>query len=184
VLVSAVTGFILLLAMIIGVIRLGLDSPIWRIMVYRHGMAWVLLATFGHIPPAVLLFLNFNEPMNLMFQPPSLVIMTICVTRFYRSLATFGGHQPAVFDSFLACAPLVSNQPTARGVCLPPGSSTPSVSTGSGLSGINFSLEEEFPTSYGRYRTENLEQGNDRLKAINEEGEECESEKANMGLAC
>jgi len=37
----------------------------------------------------------------------------------------------------------------------------------------------EFPTSYGRYRAEDLELVNDRLKVINEEGEECEDVKVN-----
>jgi hypothetical protein len=35
----------------------------------------------------------------------------------------------------------------------------------------------EFPTSYGRYRAEDLELENDRLKAIHEEGEDCSNDK-------
>jgi hypothetical protein len=178
VLVSTVTDLILLLVMIVGVIRLESDSSIWR-MLYRHGMVWILVATIGLVPPTVFLYLNLNEAMNVMFQTPALVIMTICATRLYRSLATFGGHQAAVYDSFLTSAPLASVQPIPRGVRLPPGSSirTPSLTTSSGLSGPNVSLEVEFPTSYGRYRAEDLELVNGHLKAINEEGEARESGK-------
>jgi len=48
-----------------------------------------------------------------------------------------------------------------------------------GSTGTNASLQVEFPTSYGRYRAEDLELVNDRLKAINEEGEEYRNDKAN-----
>ncbi|KAI9454250.1 hypothetical protein BJY52DRAFT_1189075 [Lactarius psammicola] len=177
VLVSAVTDLILLFAMIIGVIRLESDSSIWRHALSTcvlSGMVWIALATVGQVPPTTFLFLNLNEPMNLMFQTPALVIMTICATRLYRSLAIFG-HRPAVF------APLASIQPSPLGVRFPRSISggTPSLSIGSRSTGTNASLEVEFPTSYGRYRAEDLELVNDRLKAINEEGEECENDKVN-----
>ncbi|KAI9429017.1 hypothetical protein H4582DRAFT_1089530 [Lactarius indigo] len=178
VLVSTATDLILLLAMIIGVLRLESDSSIWR-MLYRHGIVWIVLATVGLVPPTVFLFLNLNEPMNLMFQTPALVIMTICATRLYRSLATFG-NRATVFDSFLSSAPLASVQAHPRSIRLPRSSTggTQSLSTTSGPIGTGASLEVEFPTSYGRYRAEDLELVNDRLKAINEEGEECGIDKA------
>ncbi|KAF8259722.1 hypothetical protein EI94DRAFT_1750788 [Lactarius quietus] len=180
VLVSAVTDLILLLSMIIGVLRLESDTSIWR-MLYRHGMVWIVLATIGLFPPAIFLFLNLNAPMNLMFQTPALVIMTICSTRLYRSLVTFG-HRPMTYDSFLTSAPMASIQPDPRNIRLPlntPSHGTPSLTTGSGTTGTNVSLEVEFPTSYGRYRAEDLELENDRLKAIHEEGEDCGNDKAN-----
>lgn len=43
--------------------------------------------------------------------------------------------------------------------------------------GISVSLEVVYPTSYGRYRAEDLELENNRLKAISEEGEESENDK-------
>ncbi|SRR6266702_766287 len=129
---------------------------------------------------------------------------TICATRLYRSLMTFG-HQTVVLyvfsfyysrhrsiarllthtgllsDTFLATAPLASIQPTLRFVRNPQNSSggAPSLTVGSVLTGNNASLEVEFPTSYGHYRAEDPALGNDRLKAINEEGEERVNDKAN-----
>ncbi|KAI0298461.1 hypothetical protein B0F90DRAFT_1818672 [Multifurca ochricompacta] len=170
VLVSAVTDLILLFAMIIGVMRLKSDSSIWR-MLYRHGMLWIVLATVGQVPPTVFLFLNLNQPMNLMFQTPALVIMTICSTRLYRSLVGFQ-RRPAVFDSFLTSAPLASVPPLPRNVRLPRSSGgTPSMTTGSSVSATTGSLDVEFPTSYGRYRAEDLELIDDRLKVIKEEAD-------------
>ncbi|KAH8978879.1 hypothetical protein EDB86DRAFT_849884 [Lactarius hatsudake] len=166
VLMSTVTDLILLFAMIIGVLRLQSDSSTWR-MLYRHGIVWIFLATVGLVPPTIFLFLNLNEPMNIMFQTPAMVVMTICATRLYRSLVTFG-NQSTVFDSFLTSAPLASIQDLPRTVRLPRSSSggTPTLSTGSRSTGPN---AVEFPTSYGRYRAEDLV--NDGLKVINEEGE-------------
>ncbi|KAI9454251.1 hypothetical protein BJY52DRAFT_766472 [Lactarius psammicola] len=177
VLVSTVTDLILLFTMIVGVLRLESDSSTWR-MLYRHGLVWILLATVGLVPPTIFLFLNLNEPMNLMFQTPAMVIMTICATRLYRSLVTFG-HRSTVSDSFLTTAPLASIQAMPRAVRLPQSSSggTPSFAIGTGSTGTN-SLEVEFPTSYGRYRAEDLALVNDRMKAINEEGEDREKDKA------
>ncbi|KAI9454252.1 hypothetical protein BJY52DRAFT_767098 [Lactarius psammicola] len=170
VLVSTLTDLILLFTMIIGVLRLESDSSIWR-MLYRHGLVWIILATVGLVPPTIFLFLNLNEPMNLMFQTPAMVIMTICATRLYRSLVTFR-NQSTVFtsDSFLASAPLASIRPISRG-SFPRSSSggTPSLNIGSRPTGTCASLEVEFPTSYGRYRAEDLELVNGRLKSINEE---------------
>ena len=48
---------------------------------------------------------------------------------------------------------------------------------GTGTTGRNGSLEAAFPTSYGRYRAEDIELENDRLKAIHEEGKESENVK-------
>jgi hypothetical protein len=184
VLASAVTDLILLLTMLVGVLRLESGSSMWR-MLYRQGVVWILLATVGLIPPTIFLWLNLNEPMNLMFQTPAMVVITISATRLYRSLVTYG-HQTVSYDSFLTSAPLASIQPDQpRTVRLPRSTSsngTPSLTTGTGTSGTNVSLEVEFPTSYGRYRAEDLELENDRLKAIHEEGEDGENVKANGGL--
>ncbi|KAI9432740.1 hypothetical protein H4582DRAFT_1089595 [Lactarius indigo] len=171
VLMSTVTDLILLFAMIIGVLRLESDSSTWR-MLYRHGIVWIFLATVGLVPPTIFLFLNLNEPMNIMFQTPAMVIMTICATRLYRSLVTFG-NQSTIFDSFLTSAPLASVQDLPRDVRFPRGSSGPSLTIGSRSTGPD---AVEFPTSYGRYRAADLV--DDGLKVINEEGGEGENDKA------
>ncbi|KAH9018566.1 hypothetical protein EDB85DRAFT_1897111 [Lactarius pseudohatsudake] len=204
VLVSTITDLVLLLAMIIGVLRLESDSSIWR-MLYRHGIVWIVLATIGLVPPTIFLFLNLNEPMNLMFQTPGLVIMfggffvlsrSDLLTVFLPQDNLRDPSLPLVsdlwtsinslVDSFLASAPLASVQPLPRSVRFQRNSSggTQSLSTNSGPTGTSASLEVEFPTSYGRYRAEDLELVNDRLKAINEEGEDFRGEnvKAKQAL--
>jgi len=176
-LVSTVTDLILLVSMIIGVLRIKTDSSIWR-MLYRHGLLWIVIGTVGVVPPTIFLFLNLNMPMNLMFQTPVLIITTICATRLYRSLVTFG-NQTEVFDSFLTTAPMASIQPELRTVRFARNSlnGTSSLGTGTGTTGANASLVAAFPTSYGRYRAEDLELENGRSKSIHEEGKESENVK-------
>ena len=64
---------------------------------------------------------------------------------------------------------MASIQPHSKDVRLPCSSSNGT--------GINVSLEVVYPTSYGRYRAEDLELEDGRLKAISEDGEECENDK-------
>ena len=59
---------------------------------------------------------------------------------------------------------------------------TSSHTAGTGTTDANSSLEVAFPTSYGRYRAEDLDLENDRLKAIHEEGEE--SQNAQVKEVC
>ena len=74
---------------------------------------------------------------------------------------------------------MASIQPELRTVRFAPNSlnGTSSLSMGTGTTGRNGSLEAAFPTSYGRYRAEDIELENDRLKAIHEEGKESENVK-------
>ena len=74
---------------------------------------------------------------------------------------------------------MVSFQPPTRSVHFARNSSngTPSRAAGTGTTDANGSLEVAFPTSYGRYRAEDLELKNDRLKVIHREGEESENVK-------
>ncbi|KAH9034474.1 hypothetical protein EDB85DRAFT_2144336 [Lactarius pseudohatsudake] len=205
VLVSTITDLVLLLAMIIGVLRLESDSSIWR-MLYRHGIVWIVLATIGLVPPTIFLFLNLNEPMNLMFQTPGLVIMfggffvlsrSDLLTVFLPQDNLRDPSLPLVSDLWTSINSLVlilsspaplwrPSKPLPRSVRFQRNSSggTQSLSTNSGPTGTSASLEVEFPTSYGRYRAEDLELVNDRLKAINEEGEDFRGEnvKAKQAL--
>jgi len=88
----AITDIILLLTMAFGLLRLrrrgggtfGLTRLLWK-----QGVIWILLATVAEIPPAVFLALNLNNRLDIMFQPPSVVTMTIAATRMHRSLVDF-----------------------------------------------------------------------------------------------
>jgi len=42
------------------------------------------------VPQLVLIFLNLNDPLNLMFQSPAVIAMSIGATRMYRSITDFG----------------------------------------------------------------------------------------------
>jgi len=50
---------------------------------------WFILATVAEVPPAVLIILNLNGPLNLICQLPAVITMTIAATRMYRSLTNF-----------------------------------------------------------------------------------------------
>jgi len=83
---------VLLLIMLVGLLRLRyhgggrfrLGSLLWK-----QGLLWLLLATAAEVPPNVLIFLDLNEPLNFMFQLPSLITISIAATRMYRSLVDF-----------------------------------------------------------------------------------------------
>ncbi|KAH9974539.1 hypothetical protein BGW80DRAFT_146035 [Lactifluus volemus] len=115
VIVTFVTDIILLLMMLAGLLHLrrqgggllDLGNFLWK-----QGIIWILLAVAAGVPPAVFLILNLNgkflsprftggkscpssilpkisEALNLMFQIPGLIILTISATRIYRSLIQF-----------------------------------------------------------------------------------------------
>ncbi|KAH9974547.1 hypothetical protein BGW80DRAFT_146517 [Lactifluus volemus] len=92
VIVTFVTDIILLLMMLGGLLHLrrqgggllDLGNFLWK-----QGIIWISLAVAAGVPPAVFLILNLNEALNLMFQIPALIILTISATRIYRSLIQF-----------------------------------------------------------------------------------------------
>jgi len=87
-----VTDIVLLLIMLGGLFRLrrhsrgasGLIQLLWK-----QGVIWLLLATAAEVPPVVFIVMNLNDPLNIMFQPPSWIVMTICATRMHRALVDF-----------------------------------------------------------------------------------------------
>ncbi|KAI0298459.1 hypothetical protein B0F90DRAFT_1669045 [Multifurca ochricompacta] len=90
---TLVTDIVLLITMLVGLLRirrrggslLGLGRLLWK-----QGLIWLLVATAAEVTPTVFIALNLNDPLNLMFQTPSLITMSIAATRMYRSLADFG----------------------------------------------------------------------------------------------
>jgi len=83
---------VLLLIMLVGLVRLrcrgggkfGLGSLLWK-----QGVIWLVLATVAEVPPTALIILDLNEPLNLIYQLPSLITISIAATRMHRSLVDF-----------------------------------------------------------------------------------------------
>jgi len=97
------TDIVLLITMLAGLLhirllgggRFGLASLLWK-----QGVIWLLLATIAEVPPVVLMCLNLNDPLNVMFQFPSFIAMSIAGTRMHRALADFGlGSSEMVLES-------------------------------------------------------------------------------------
>ncbi|KAH9954843.1 hypothetical protein BC827DRAFT_1240399 [Russula dissimulans] len=92
IIVTLITDVVLLVIMLIGLIRFrqcgggtfGLGRLLWK-----QGVIWLFLASIAEVPPTVFICLNLNYPFNLMFQVPSLTIMSIAATRIYRALTDY-----------------------------------------------------------------------------------------------
>ncbi|KAH9974555.1 hypothetical protein BGW80DRAFT_1444701 [Lactifluus volemus] len=56
---------------------------------WKQGLIWFLLAAVAEVPPTVFLILDLNYTLNIMFQLPALIVLTIAATRMYRSLINF-----------------------------------------------------------------------------------------------
>jgi len=89
---TLVTDVSLLIIMLVGLVRLrghrsstfGLGRFLWK-----QGIVWLLIATVAEVTPVVFISLNLNDAFDLMFQVPSLIIMTIASTRMHRSLVNY-----------------------------------------------------------------------------------------------
>jgi len=87
-----VTDIALLLIMLIGLLRLrhrgGGRFDLGRLL-WKQGVIYLFVATIAEITPAVFVFLNLNDALDVMFLMPSVITMSIAATRMYRSLADF-----------------------------------------------------------------------------------------------
>jgi len=87
-----ITDVSLLIIMLVGLVRLrshrgsafGLGRLLWK-----QGVVWLLLAPAAEVTPVVFISLNLNGAFDLMFQIPSLIVMTIASTRMHRSLVDY-----------------------------------------------------------------------------------------------
>lgn len=101
---TLITDIILSFIMLIGLLRLrrygfgtfGMGQLLWK-----QGIIWLFIATFAEVTPVVFISLDLNDPFNLMFQIPSMTIMTIGATRMYRSLADFASESTEVLQDSL-----------------------------------------------------------------------------------
>ncbi|KAH9979054.1 hypothetical protein BGW80DRAFT_1282665 [Lactifluus volemus] len=87
-----VTDLVLLILMLIGVLRwkeqAKQSNGIWRLL-YTHGLIWVVVFTLAEVPPMVFITLNLNDPMNILFLTPGLIITSLSASRLHRKLADF-----------------------------------------------------------------------------------------------
>ncbi|KAF8496141.1 hypothetical protein F5888DRAFT_412077 [Russula emetica] len=63
---------------------MGLGRLLWN-----QGVVWFLLAVVTELTPTLLIFLNLSQPLDLVFQVPWVITMSVAATRMYRSLSDF-----------------------------------------------------------------------------------------------
>ncbi|KAH9979050.1 hypothetical protein BGW80DRAFT_713106 [Lactifluus volemus] len=82
-----ISDIALLFLMLIGLLRWKncQRCGVWWFMC-TQGSIWIVLLTLAEVPPVVLIILNLNDPLNLMFQVLALIIMAIGASRIYRGL--------------------------------------------------------------------------------------------------
>jgi len=56
----------------------------------------MIVVFVAEVPTTVFVLLNLNDPMNLMFQVPALIVMAIGASRVYRGLADYFLHSEAI----------------------------------------------------------------------------------------
>ncbi|KAH9958776.1 hypothetical protein BC827DRAFT_1218481 [Russula dissimulans] len=92
IIVTLITDIVLLLIMLVGLLHLRQDGG-GRfgigLLLWNQGVLWLFLATIAEVPPMVFIILNLNEPLNLMFQFPAMITLSIAATRMYRALSDF-----------------------------------------------------------------------------------------------
>ncbi|KAI9436253.1 hypothetical protein H4582DRAFT_464548 [Lactarius indigo] len=91
ILVTFITDFVLLVLMLIGLLRwenARQRGGVWWLL-YTQDLAWMITVVVAQAPVTVFVLLNLNDPMNVMFQVPAFVTLTICASRMYRGLADY-----------------------------------------------------------------------------------------------
>ncbi|KAI9436312.1 hypothetical protein H4582DRAFT_468504 [Lactarius indigo] len=91
ILVSLVTQLVLLALMLTGLLRWDnarQKGGVWWLL-YTQGLAWMIIVAAAEAPIVVFILLNLNDPMNLMFQLPEMITMTIGASRVYRGLSDY-----------------------------------------------------------------------------------------------
>ncbi|KAI0278573.1 hypothetical protein BGY98DRAFT_516291 [Russula aff. rugulosa BPL654] len=83
-----VSDVILLIIMLAGLLRLrrGGGSFYLTQLLWKQGVIWLVIATAAELPQLLLLVLNVNDTLSLLFVVPSMVAVLIAATRIYRSL--------------------------------------------------------------------------------------------------
>lgn len=89
---SLSTDILLLVIMLVGLFNqdmiagnaFGLGRTLWK-----QGLIWLLIATAAEVPPTIFMILNLNVSMNLMYQTPGMIALSIAATRIHRSLMDY-----------------------------------------------------------------------------------------------
>ncbi|KAH9050969.1 hypothetical protein EDB83DRAFT_2522419 [Lactarius deliciosus] len=85
------TDLILLVLMLAGLKRWK-NAPkscgVWRLL-RTQGLIWVMIVTLVELPAAVFIFLNLNDPMNLISQAFAPIIAPLGAARLYRGLIDY-----------------------------------------------------------------------------------------------
>ncbi|KAH9006164.1 hypothetical protein EDB86DRAFT_3070183 [Lactarius hatsudake] len=85
------TDLILLVLMLTGLKRWK-NAPtscgVWRLL-RTQGLIWVMIVTLVELPAAVFIFLNLNDPMNLISQAFAPIIAPLGAARLYRGLIDY-----------------------------------------------------------------------------------------------
>ncbi|KAF8497393.1 hypothetical protein F5888DRAFT_279772 [Russula emetica] len=97
-----VTDVILLIIMLAGLLRLRRGGVSFYLshLLWKQGVIWLVIATAAELPQMLLLFLNVNDSLNLLFLAPSMVAVIIAATRTYRSLIHSASQSP--LNSYLS----------------------------------------------------------------------------------
>ncbi|KAN0111509.1 hypothetical protein V8E52_008532 [Russula decolorans] len=87
-----VTDTVLLLIMLAGLLHLrhrGRGShELWHLL-WKQGVIWFVVAAVAELPSLVLMSLNVNAVLDMMFMFPSIITTVIATTRMHRSLQYF-----------------------------------------------------------------------------------------------
>jgi len=100
--VTLATDILMLLVMLVGLLRWrfreGGVSGLTRFL-WIQGLIWLLLATIGHLPAAIFVLLNLNDPFNVMFGASTVTTVSIAGTRMYRTLTDYYNNCDITFSS-------------------------------------------------------------------------------------
>ncbi|KAH9056309.1 hypothetical protein EDB87DRAFT_1260283 [Lactarius vividus] len=91
ILVTFINDLVLLALMLTGLLRLENSRQrggIWWLL-YTQGLVWMIIVVVAQAPITVFILLDLNDPMDLMFQVPALIAMTIGASRVYRGLSDY-----------------------------------------------------------------------------------------------
>ncbi|KAI0281966.1 hypothetical protein BGY98DRAFT_1094577 [Russula aff. rugulosa BPL654] len=99
---SLTTDILLLLIMLVGLFKqdlvrgnaFGLGRTLWK-----QGLIWLVIATAAEVPPTIFMILNLNVSMDLMFQTPGMIALSIAATRIHRSLMDYVPSADSLRDS-------------------------------------------------------------------------------------
>jgi len=87
---TLVADFVLIVAMLIGLLRWRQTSRLALVQfLWNQGLIWLTLATVAEVPATTFIWLNLNPVMNLMFLTPEMLFTVIGATRMYRTLSKF-----------------------------------------------------------------------------------------------